>query len=90
MGFSIYYSIPAVGQRPRFCIQTVRRNGEYPDIINDILDISKIEAGKMTLEKLEVSPIQLLADVKSLMQHKALEKNLEFVVEYESARLTRW
>ena len=87
LGFSDLLLNPSQSVSDRVsCIQTVRRNGEHLlHIINDILDISKIEAGKMTLEKLEVSPIQLLADVKSLMQHKALEKNLEFVVEYESA-----
>ncbi|MEE2961705.1 MAG: ATP-binding protein [Myxococcota bacterium] len=68
------------------CIQTVRRNGEHLlNIVNDILDISKIEAGKMTTEVLPVNLVQLLADVRSLMQHKAGEKELEFDVDYEGS-----
>ena len=60
-------------------IRTVRRNGEHlMGIINDILDISKIEAGRMTLESIDVDPLVIIEDVASLMRPRATAKGLEF------------
>jgi signal transduction histidine kinase/CheY-like chemotaxis protein len=67
-------------------VQTIRRNGEHlMSLVNDVLDISKIEAGKMTLEAIAVSPSQVLAEVASLMRARALEKHLAFDVRYDGA-----
>ncbi|HEY1957236.1 MAG TPA: ATP-binding protein [Polyangiaceae bacterium] len=65
-------------------VQTIRRNGEHLlALINDILDLSKIEAGKMSLETVEASPAQVIVDVASSMRVRAGEKGLTFGVEYE-------
>ena len=40
------------------------------------LDISKVEAGHLTLEYREVNPEQIAAEVLSLLQVKAIEKDL--------------
>ena len=67
-------------------VHTVRRNGEHLlQLINDILDISKIEAGKVEVEHIPCSPVQLVADVQSLMQVRADAKNLPFNIEYIGA-----
>lgn len=59
------------------CIETIKRNGEHLlSIINDILDISKIEADKMTAEKIKVSPLQIVRDVMDLMKVKSQAKGL--------------
>ena len=58
-------------------VRTIQRNGAHLlEIINDILDISKVDAGKMTVERIACSPHQLLADVQSLMSVRASEKRL--------------
>ncbi len=67
-------------------IATIRRNGQYLlGIINDILDISKVEAGKMTVEQIRFNPCQTIADVASLVRIRADEKKLAFNIEYNGA-----
>ena len=51
-------------------------------IINDILDISKIEAGKLSLEKKEFLFINILSSVVGVFEGKALEKGIELVANY--------
>lgn len=64
-------------------LNTIRSNGEHLlAILNDILDISKIEAGKMNVELVECSPSQIVEDVASLMRAKAVDRRLDFRVEY--------
>jgi len=48
-------------------------------IINDILDYSKIEAGKMSLERTEFNLEQLLADCLQLFGGTAVKKNIELI-----------
>ena len=65
-------------------INTVIRSGKHLlQIINDILDLSKIEADKLDTEKLKVSPFELLDDVHSLISLMAESKGLFFDVEYD-------
>lgn len=49
-------------------------------IINDILDFSKIEAGKLAMEQTEFRLDGVLDDLVSVVSHRAIEKNLEFLV----------
>jgi signal transduction histidine kinase len=58
-------------------VSTIRRNGEHLlEIINDILDMSKIEACKMTVEKVPAHPEGLVRDAVSLLSVKAQSKGL--------------
>src|SRR6185437_13102018 len=67
------------------CLQTIRRNARHLlDLINDILDISKIEADKMTIERVPTELPRLLADVVSLMRPRASDKGLAFVLDVTS------
>jgi signal transduction histidine kinase/ActR/RegA family two-component response regulator/HPt (histidine-containing phosphotransfer) domain-containing protein len=45
-------------------------------IINDILDLSKLEAGKMALEHVGFEPAHLLAEIEQTLHYKAVEKGL--------------
>ncbi len=64
--------------------ETIKRNGEYLlSIINDILDCSKIEAGKMTVELIPISVCKLITETMSLASVPAKAKRLPVEVEYE-------
>ncbi|MFI4854076.1 MAG: PAS domain S-box protein [Phycisphaerales bacterium JB065] len=66
-------------------LHTIRRNGEHLlTIINDILDLSKIEAGKMSVESIPADPAQILHEVAALMSVKAKAKAISLDFHYES------
>src|SRR5437667_141508 len=53
-------------------LATVRRNGEHlMTIVNDILDLSKIESGRMTIERMACSPFALVAEVAAVLRPRA-------------------
>ena len=72
------------------CARTIRRNGRHLlTIVNDVLDISKIEAGKMGVERLACDPRRIVDEVVSLMRPKALEQGLDFGVTIDGPIPTR-
>jgi two-component system, sensor histidine kinase len=54
-------------------------------LINDILDLSKIEAGHMDVEKIDCSAHELIAEVVSVMRVRATEKSLDLTYRWRGA-----
>lgn len=66
--------------RQRNYLTGVRKASEkLLHIINDILDLSKIEAGKMELEQIDFSLRDLIEQVRHTLQHRATEKGIELI-----------
>jgi PAS domain S-box-containing protein len=62
---------------------TIQRNAEgLLAVINDILDLSKIEAERLELELMDWPPRQIVEDVETLLRPRADEKHLTLTVEY--------
>lgn len=69
--------------RRQDAIHTIRRNGQHLlALINDILDVSKIEAGKMTVECIPVEIHRIIEDVMSLMRIRSQSKGIGMSVVY--------
>jgi signal transduction histidine kinase/ActR/RegA family two-component response regulator len=65
-------------------LKTIQKNGHHLlEIINDILDLSKIESNKIEIDWTQCSPCQIVKDVISLMQVRANAKGLALEVTYD-------
>ena len=65
------------GQRQHY-LQTIQSSGEHLlTLINDILDLSKIESGKMDLELARYSPVEIISHALMIFQLKAQEKGVQ-------------
>jgi PAS domain S-box-containing protein len=62
-------------------VSALKRNGELlSNIINDVLDLSKVEAGKLDFEKQDVPIEEILTDITTLLHLQALEKGISLIV----------
>ncbi len=65
------------GESRRETIETILGAGRHLlTVINDILDLSKIEANKMTVERVETAVVSILHEVESMMRPRASEKGI--------------
>jgi PAS domain S-box-containing protein len=66
-------------------VNAIRRSGDHLlEIINDILDLSKIEAGMMAVERVLCDPCLIVGEVASLMRQRAQEKGIAFDVAFQT------
>jgi PAS domain S-box-containing protein len=64
-------------------LQTIKRNGEHLlELINDILDVSKIESGRVTIERIRFCPAKVVADVVALMKVRIEAKELKLKIDW--------
>ncbi|HLO40437.1 MAG TPA: ATP-binding protein [Phycisphaerales bacterium] len=82
-----YTDLLSEGQHPPASqgefIRTIRGSAEHLlTLINDVLDLSKIEAGRMQVELLPCNTARLLDEVLMLLRERASRKGLSLEVEY--------
>jgi signal transduction histidine kinase/CheY-like chemotaxis protein len=87
LGYADLLMQPDLPQAERHeALVTIRQNGKHLlTLINDILDLSKVQAGKLHLEQMVFSPQRLVEEVASLMRVRAIERHLSFAIEYPQA-----
>jgi PAS domain S-box-containing protein len=90
LGFSrLMENDPGIPANQKENLHIIVRNGEQLlNLINNVLDISKIESGRVVLERSEVDLRQLLHELRSSLGVGAAEKGLSFTLE-ESPALPR-
>ncbi len=83
LGFSrLLKSDPGVTPRQQETLDIIVRSGEHLlNLINNVLDMAKIESGRVVLEESEVDLHRLLHEMQSLLGVGAVEKGLRFALE---------
>ena len=65
-------------------LSTILRNSKHLlELINNILDLSKIEAEKLAVERGPCNVVQLIHDIDSIIRPLANEKQLAFNINYK-------
>ena len=64
-------------------LETIHRNGKHlVEIVNDILDLSKIESRKLFLEAIPTNFVEIILEVERLFKPKAHEKGIALETEF--------
>lgn len=85
IGFSELLYNTMENEKQRSQIESIRSSGKnLLKIINDILDLSKIEAGKLSLQTETVNIHKLSKDIEMMFEHRINDKNISFFIETES------
>ena len=84
LGFAEILADPSLDERSRRThVATIQRNGQHLlAIINDVLDLSKIEAGRMSVECIDTDVAALVSDSVDLLRPRAAERGISLDVEY--------
>ncbi len=84
IGFAELLQDPKVASAEKVdAAKTIVRNGRHLlEVINDILDMSKIESNQLTLESIDVGLPKLLSDIEALASSRAQAKGLLFTIEH--------
>jgi signal transduction histidine kinase/CheY-like chemotaxis protein len=73
-----------LNQEQREFAETMQRSGDaLLTVVNDVLDYSKLEAGRMTVEHIDVALESVCDGVRSILQSAALERGVGMRVEYD-------
>jgi len=85
IGFSELINKTEVSLKQKSYLSAITSGGNtLLGIINDILDISKIEAGKLEIQNDETSLLPIINDIKAIFEQKAKNKSLEIILDIDS------
>ena len=79
-----------LGDLERDYVETIRQAGEsLRSLVDDVLDLSKIEAGKLRLERADFELARSVNDAVQIVQSVAAQKSIKFEVKNDP-RLPKW
>jgi signal transduction histidine kinase/DNA-binding response OmpR family regulator len=85
LGFTNLLRRTSLNEQQRDYVQNLHSAGEnLLALVNDILDLSKIEAGMMHLEEIRFSLHSLVSSVGAMFMEKMKEKDISFEVEIDN------
>jgi signal transduction histidine kinase/DNA-binding NarL/FixJ family response regulator len=85
LGFSEVMMNTTSDKQQKTYLRTILESGRtLLSLINDILDLSKIEAGRLEITPEPTDMKVMLAEMENLFNHKIKEKNLDFKIEIDS------
>ncbi len=80
IGFTNLLEETSLNNEQRDWLNTIRQSGEtLLTLINDVLDFSKIESGKMDMEQIPTAVDETIEEVVGLLWSKANEKKVELM-----------
>ncbi len=86
LGFSQILSSRLDDKQMRFYADSIEKSGKsLLGLINDILDLTKIESGKLELELNNVNPFNIFKEVKNIFSFKIAEKGLDFMLNIDNS-----
>ncbi len=82
LGFAqLLESDSSLNPRQRREVETINRSGAHLlELLNDILEMSRIEAGGLQINNIPFSPAEMVADLESIFRPKTEDKGLEFII----------
>ncbi len=67
-------------------LHTLKRNATHlMQVLSDVLDLSRLESGEIDVQRMMTSPLEILAEIESVMRGSAEAKGLRFDIEYRGA-----
>lgn len=85
LGFADILTRKLVDEEDLDAARTIRRNGDYLlELVNDILDLSKIEADRLEIRAAEYDLLEIIEDVADLMEFRAQENGMPLHVRFDS------
>ena len=79
--------VGSINAEQKECINDIHISGQHLlEMINDILDLSKIEAGKMVLQLEEFSIVEAVEEVNAIITALAVKKDLDLTLVYNRDR----
>lgn len=87
LGFSELLAEPSLSDQDRKTyFDVIHRNGQLLSaIVNDVLDLAKIEAGRLKIEFIEISIAELISEVVSALKVRILGRDLKLIVERDES-----